>query len=68
MKRIIVSLSLVIGLMLALQTVLFAEGVWEVVRIEDWETDFQDVSFVDQNTGWAVTPAMWISLMPIMVG
>ena len=54
MKRIIVSLSLIIGLMLASQTVLFAEADWNIVRQADWETSFNDVYFVDGYNGWAV--------------
>jgi photosystem II stability/assembly factor-like uncharacterized protein len=54
MKRIIVSLSLIIGLALALQTVLFAESDWKIIRQADWETSFNDVYFVDGYNGWAV--------------
>ena len=40
--------------MLALQTVLFAESDWKIVRQADWETEFNDVYFVDGYNGWAV--------------
>lgn len=54
MKRIIVSLSLIIGLVLMFQTALFAESDWKIIRQADWETSFNDVYFVDGYNGWAV--------------